>query len=904
MNTGIEMPLWFSEGLAEYLSTGWNSEADMFLMDRAIHGEIAPPGPELNGYMAYKGGQSFLYYLASSRGDSLFTLFLRDFRDTRRLDPALKKRYGRNLEELGLEWKQELKRIYWPEIGRRELPEKKATAISTTIKPKTMYNLKPRISPDGTRIAFFSDTRDYTQILVTDPSGKVLSRIKQRGYGGYFESFHPFRSGLCWSPDGGRLAFVTKSGGRDEIRIVDAGTGRLVDKVSFDSLQTLSSPDWSPDSVHLVFTGIIADRSDLFLYSLTDQSLLRLTADITAESDPRFTRDGRAVVYTVEDTCGIFVDLKANREHEPATDLCMMTLADRSVKRLTDTPWNEKQPAPSPDGSRIMFVSDRNGIDNLYIGRPDSLSDAAAVTDFIGMCQDPDWARDTSLAAFCLFQKGTWHIHTLADPERKLCTHQPAPTNWVSHLGDSTTVFFTPAAVPDSVLKAAAGAPHAGDSSDTAATRPSPDSTRGEAAEDPEVVIGAAPDAETELPTEKNGTAPGPDPVALSDTVDSIIIGDVPRHSFPYRLKFSPDLVTLGMGVSSVYGYAGQWLIALSDLMGDHRITLAGDIQGRLDEYVHVFGAYMNSRYRTDFGVGGFYSRDYTIASTGWDSLYHDTQAGGIGMVSYPFSINSRADFNFYYSHVERTSLRYDTTSYIDDRTRFFNIVIPTLSWVFDNILWGITGPVNGIRSRTALTVIPPISTIDASFVSLDVDVRKYYHFAKRFVLANKIAVGGSLPLNDGPGRRYFLGGSENWLFYPDNDIARKNYEDNLQNMFYSDMIVPFRGWHYFELAGSRYAVVNTEFRFPFIREVSVVWPLPLTVRYINGALFADAGNVWDREDQQEHLPLPRDLFGGIGFGLRVNLDIFVLRYDRAWKTDWHSYIKSPVTYFSLGADF
>jgi hypothetical protein len=56
----MSMPLWFAEGMAEYLSTGWNNEADMFLMDAAIFGSVPQPGPQLNGYMAYKGGQSFL----------------------------------------------------------------------------------------------------------------------------------------------------------------------------------------------------------------------------------------------------------------------------------------------------------------------------------------------------------------------------------------------------------------------------------------------------------------------------------------------------------------------------------------------------------------------------------------------------------------------------------------------------------------------------------------------------------------------------------------------------------------------------------------------------------------------------------------------------------------------------
>jgi len=40
---GIQMPLWFAEGSAEFLSSGWDSDADMFLMDRAIYASLPLP---------------------------------------------------------------------------------------------------------------------------------------------------------------------------------------------------------------------------------------------------------------------------------------------------------------------------------------------------------------------------------------------------------------------------------------------------------------------------------------------------------------------------------------------------------------------------------------------------------------------------------------------------------------------------------------------------------------------------------------------------------------------------------------------------------------------------------------------------------------------------------------------
>ena len=300
--SAMQMPLWFMEGLAEYLSSGWNIEADMFLMDLSINGEVPLPGPELDGYMAYKGGQSFLLFLAQSRGDSLFTRFLREFKTTKSLDKAFKNVYKKTPEELGKEWVQELKRLYWPEIGRRMLPSKNASPITSHIDNKDFFNLRPRISPDGKQVAFFSDRSDYTRIVITDRAGKVKQEISQSGYGGFFESFHPFRSGLCWSPDGLQLAFVTASGGNDQIRIVDTKKHTLVKTIT-SRLSSIAGPDWSHDGSKIAFAGVDSGTCDLYVYDLKNSTLRRLTKSPAYKSDPHFSPGDSLLIYAQQDTC-------------------------------------------------------------------------------------------------------------------------------------------------------------------------------------------------------------------------------------------------------------------------------------------------------------------------------------------------------------------------------------------------------------------------------------------------------------------------------------------------------------------------------------------------------------------------------------------------------------------------
>ncbi|MBD3242244.1 MAG: BamA/TamA family outer membrane protein [Chitinivibrionales bacterium] len=933
-NAGLQMPLWFAEGLAEYLSSGWDRGADMFMLDRMVNASVALPGPELNGYMAYKGGQSFFHYLASTHGDSLFNTFLRAFRDTRTVDGAFEKAYGKSIEELGKEWKKQLKRIYWPEIAIRTDPAARTHSLTQKKFKRATYNLRPRISPDGTKVAFFSDLRDFTRIYVTDVKGKeVLATIRQHGNGGFFESFHPFRSGVCWSPDGTRLAFVTNRAGRDEIRIIELEDQSVVATLRFPSLRSLSSPAWSPDGSRLAFTATSLHESDIYLYAFGDSSLQRITDDIACESDPHFSPDGRLLVYGVEE-----YDMTDTAATQPAnSDLALIELATGRTRRLCRTPWNEREPCFAATDSTLVYVSDRNGIANIYHAHLDSLDTPRPLTDFVGSCSSPDWCRETDTLVFTLFQKGSWNIHRIDDPLGD--TAIPArlqPTRWVQHLEDSTVAFYEPPpempasadsadADRDTTHRESAGNATSGPDSTTAdSVSTAIPSTEAKADHGPDTVRPLSESATTDSSITDSTHAPAtvtqPDSSAadVADTVrpaeapvaaDSSAAGsaqetaaandssagdkpDTLRGPFPYRLRFSPDLISVGLGVSSLYGYAGQWHVVMSDLMGDHRVAFAGDLQGRLDEYVHLFGSYLNSKYRLAFGIGAFYGRHYTLLG----SLYHDTNAGGMLLLRYPFSQRARLQFDCYYSHVEREAMRSSGVS------STYNVLLPTLSYVYDRVVWGLTGPVNGSRAYASATVVPPLESFDAAFGSVEIDVRRYFHFARKFVLATRLSCGAAMPFDDDKRtRRYLLGGTSFWFNY---EIDNDGYNENIEDVFYADMVVPFRGWYYYDISGERYAVANIEFRFPFIKEISTVWPLPLRLRYVNGAVFVDIGNAWDPHEQFENVPLPRDIYGGVGFGLRANLGIFVLRYDRAWRTDWTTFIGRPVNYWSLGADF
>jgi Tol biopolymer transport system component len=918
--SNAQLPLWFAEGLAEYLSSGWNTEADMFLMDATIFGSVGIPGSEMNGYMAYKGGQSFFTFLASSRGEKLFTLLLSRFKEIKNVERSFKDVYGKTPEELGEEWRTELKRLYWPEIGRRKDPSKNSVAITHHEKDRTNFNLKPRISPDGTKLAYFSDLRDFTRILVRNRKGDIIQEVGQSGFAGSFESFHPFRSGMCWSPQSDKLAFVSSNNGQDELRLIDIKKKKLL-KTYRPGLSSVYSPDWSSNGADIVFCGTDKGYSDLFIYNIGSGSLTRLTKDIFPEADPRFTRDGRGIVFSRQDTCGTARQSALDRRKNPV-QLWYIDLADTHSTQLTFSLGRKKAPCFSPDGKFIMYVSDRNGIDNLYIAPLKNPDSAKALTDVIGGISDPDWAKDSSTLVYCLFQKGGWDVWQMSDPVDKLMETMPEKTKWVESCEDTGVHFFPLVVLGDSVSvskkSTSAFISRKNKSSllefgpfeetvgiserDTSKMKPAIDSSTVIALEASKIAV--ADSTKKLLRPVTDTLVHLPRRVTLDfDTIQ-------PR---PYRLKFNPDIVSVGLGTNTYYGYgvSGQIVAVFSDLLGNHQIAVMGDVQGNMADYTHLFASYLNLEYKMNYGVGAFYNREYTSADNFGDSLYFDTDAGAMFLFRLPFSMFSRIDVEAFYENMFRVPYTYRSTGngpFEKDparSNRTINIFIPSVSYVYDDILWGITGPLNGMRGQARVKISPPMRPIDVSFASFDLDVRKYWHIFKRFVWANRITFGASIPLrNESPSRKFFLGGNENWVFYNADDFNSAGYGNNINNFFYSDIIVPFRGWGYLSFIGTKYAVLNTEFRFPFLKEMSIVWPLPLSLRYVNGAVFTDIGNAWNSDEEIQGAPLPKKIYGGAGGGLRANLGIFVLRWDRAWKTDFATFFGPWKDYWSLGAEF
>ena len=818
---GAQLPLWFMEGMAEYMSIGpEDPNTAMWIRDAQLSGRF-PTIDKLNHprYFPYRFGQALWSFVASRFGEASVGHVLKSATSKGvTMEQAFSAGLGWSTDTLSIEWQRAVKP--WAERARAGRDTTRDGRV--LIAPKgdlSRINIGPSLSPDGTRMAFLSEREQVSiELYLADATnGKVLRRLTRSAFDPHLQSLQFIHSAGGWSPDGRRIAISTVSRGKPALLVIDSESGKSLHSVPLAGLGEIFNPTWSPDGRRVAFSALAGGMTDLFVLDLASRRLERLTEDLYGDLHPAWSPDGRSLAF-VTDRFGTRIDALRYGNLR----LAVLDLETRSIREVSGADAGKNiNPQWSPDGSSITFVSDRTGISNLY-RVPAAGGTAVAMTDYetgvsgiTALSPAHSVARGTGDMILTVFRNGGYELQRIDAPRGTLAARAEPSAQGLGLLPDHTDVSLA----------------------NVTATLDAP-------------------------------------------PVDSTLFS-VSRYrpglTLDYVSQTSLGVGYGGGGLALGGGSALYW----SDMLGNHNLATILQLssnEGGVSRNVGALVGYQNLANRWNWSTQGYqipyFYRSFEIEEklvsptqllvTERDIRTWQIERGVEGQLAYPLNRAQRLEVGVGYRNISfkedvRTvvydgytgQLFQDTTAPgPGDSIPSLDLLMTSAANVYDNSVFGGTSPIRGQRYR--LEVAPVIG--DLQFASVLADYRRYHSLFGPFVLAGRAVHLGRYGRDSESARISELFIGQPWLV--------RGYDAPSFMIGEADV--------YDRLFGSRMALGNLELRLPLVGGAGLFRTFgvpPLEV-----AAFYDAGAAWTESNSARFLGGNRLGVTSYGGTFRVNL--------------------------------
>lgn len=691
------VPLWLTEGMAEYFSVGrLDAHTAMWMRDAALRDDL-PTIEKITrdmSYFPYRYGQAYLAYIGGKYGDAAVANLFK-LSGQVGLDSAFVYTLGITADSLSTEWIQNVKDTYLPLTADRDSAEAAGRRVLATDIDAGKMNIAPVLSPDGQYVAFLSekDLFEINLFIADANTGEVIRKLKSGNRDAHFDAIRFIASAGSWSPDGRDFAFITFVEGDNEISILDWTKGSVKQRISVAGVSAITNLAWSPDGKSLAFSGMDGGISDLYLLDMATGNVRQLTNDRYADLQPAWSPDGKSLAFTTDrgENGTNFRTLEYSEER-----LAIIDINSLDIQVLAPFKGVHHNPQFSPDGRNLYFISNYDGFKDVY-----------------------------------RMDLATENVYRI--------THQKTGVSGITALSPAMSVAAQSGRMMFTVF---------GNSEYTAYARES-DELEGvlvEIGDQTERPIASV------LPPYR-----GLDEGLVGSYLKDPLTGLPPDQDFMaevYSPRLKLDFVappTVGVSAGGVYGsgVTGGVGFFFSDMLGNHNLTVVAQANGTFKDIGAQVG-YLNRKNRLNWG--GFAGHTPVLfGGSQWDLPRYDTETGLPsqvinqfryriyvdnleGVASYPFTATRRIETSagftrygfdyevdtFYYSALGVRRVRTSLDSQEPDPVYFAKA---GLALVTDYSFFGFTSPIRGGRSR--FEVAPFVGT--QTYLRVQADYRKYF---------------------------------------------------------------------------------------------------------------------------------------------------------------------------------
>ena len=119
--------------------------------------------------------------------------------------------------------------------------------------------------------------------------------------------------------------------------------------------------------------------------------------------------------------------------------------------------------------------------------------------------------------------------------------------------------------------------------------------------------------------------------------------------------------------------------------------------------------------------------------------------------MSYPINRFNRFDTGISYNKIDYRLFQQDYYSsygsYYESARDAADVMMYTASYIFDNTVYGYTGPIDGFRQNTTISISPGAGQSKLKYQTLKLDFRKYFMFSRYTSLASRLTLVKALAL-------------------------------------------------------------------------------------------------------------------------------------------------------------